>query len=82
MLLSDQGRLDQIIKLFAITIGFLILALVVLQKLGLIGIGVRTNGNVYVDHFANIAVTTWLYIILFLIEAILVLMLFRFRNSP
>lgn len=82
MLLSDQGRLDQIIKLFAITIGFLILALVVLQKLGLIGIGVRTNGNVYVDHFANIAVTTWLYSILFLIEAILVLMLFRFRNSP
>jgi len=71
-----------LLKFFAITIGFLIPALVVLQKLGLIGIGVRTSGNVYVDHFANIAVTTWLYMILFLIEAILVLMLFRFRNSP
>jgi len=71
-----------LLKLFAITDGFLILVLILLQKLGLIGIAVRTSGNMYVDHFANIAITTWLLIVFLFIEVILLLMLFRFRNSP
>ena len=71
-----------LLKLFAITDGFLILVLILLQKLGLIGIAVRTSGNTFVDHFANIAVTTWLLIVFLFIEVILLLMLFRFRNSP
>ena len=69
-----------LLRILAVIIGFLIL-LVVFLKLTSIGIGLRTTQNIFTDQIANIAVTTWLLVILLLSEIVIVLVLLRFSKS-
>jgi hypothetical protein len=50
--------------------------LVVALKLGSIEIGVRTSQNFFTGQIANLSLTTWLLVILLLIELVLVPILY------
>ena len=64
-----------LLRILAVVIGFLILFVVLLKRAS-IGIGVRTTRNIFTDQIANMAVSTWLLVILLLIEIVIVLILF------
>ena len=64
-----------LLRILAVIIGSLILFVVLLKRAS-IGIGVRTTRNIFTDQIANMAVSTWLLVILLLIEAVIVLLLF------
>ena len=59
------------LKILSALIAFLIF-LVVALKLGSIEIGVRTSQNFFTSQIANLSLTTWLLVILLLVEIILV----------
>ena len=60
-----------LLKLFAVILGVLILLLVLLKTNG-IGLGIRTNHNIFTDQIANVAVSTWLLFILVVIEVLVI----------
>jgi hypothetical protein len=63
------------LKILSALIAVLIL-LVVALKLGSIEIGVRTSQNLFTSQIANLSLTTWLLVILLLIELVLVPILY------
>jgi hypothetical protein len=69
-----------VLRVLAVWVGLLIL-LVVFIRLTSIGIGIRTSQNTFAGQIGNITISTWLLIIFLLIEAILLLFIFLFRNS-
>ena len=75
---KGSGRM---LKLLAVIIGALIL-LVVFLKTSAIGIGTRTNHNVLTDQIANVAVSTWLLLILIVIEVLVIFALVVSRGGP
>jgi preprotein translocase subunit SecG len=70
--------MNLLLGILAVIVGFLILFVVLLKRAS-IGIGVRTTRNIFTDQIANMAVSTWLLVILFLIEIVIILILF---SSP
>ena len=68
-----------LLKILAVIIAFLIL-LVVFLKRGSIGIGLRTTQNIFTDQIFNIAVSTWLLLILLIIEIVVVAIIFGFAK--
>jgi preprotein translocase subunit SecG len=69
-----------LLRILAVIIGFLILVVVLLKQTS-IGIGVRTTQNIFTDQIANIAVSTWLLVVLLVIEIVIVLVLFASPTS-
>jgi len=69
-----------LLKILAVIIAFLIL-LVVFLKRSSIGIGLRTTQNIFTDQIFNIAVSTWLLLILLIIEIVVVFIIFGFAKS-
>jgi len=63
------------LKILSALIAFLIF-LVVALKLSSFEIGVRTSQNFFTSQLANLSLTTWLLVILLLIELVLVPILY------
>jgi len=69
-----------LLKALAVIVGLLALLIIMLKQLS-IGIGVRTTQKTFTDEIANMKVSTWLLIILILIELVLVSLLLFFSKS-
>ena len=69
-----------LLKILAVMIACLILLLVILRRTS-IGIGVRTTQNIFTEQIDNISVSTWLLVILILIELLVFALLF-FSSKP
>ncbi len=69
-----------LLKILAVIIACLILLVVILKRTS-IGIGVRTTQNIFSEQIDNVAVSTWLLVILLLIELLVVALLF-FSSKP
>jgi hypothetical protein len=60
-----------LLKIIAIIIGFLIVALILLKRLG-VGIGIRVTQNIFSEQIANMSVYSWLLGFLILFELLIV----------
>ena len=69
-----------LLKILTVIIAFLILLVVILKWIS-IGIGIRTTQNIFTERIGNIAVSTWLLVLLLLIELLIVSLLF-FSSKP
>jgi len=67
--------INLILKIAVILIGALIGALLLIQQSG-VGIGIRTNGNIFTDQVAQMSVISWILILLLGIELVLVILIF------